>query len=474
MLVVELAVVETALPGDAPAAVEAAHAVGVGAGDQDTGAGGEREYAVGVFEQYHRLDGGLAGQGSMLGRGKVGIGAGVGHGCVEEAQAVLEAEHPAHGVVDTAHRHCALLDQLTQQSAVVPLIRLHGHVDAGVDGHGDGFLFVAGHALARPEIVDVVPVGDNHAVPSRLVLEPAGEQALAGVYGHTVDAGRVDHHCERSGAYAGQIGGKMLLAQVGLAHHGRGAVFAAHGRRVCHIVLDRCGDVGRADVIGVGALEAVNLRGAHAGAEQRVFAEILPHAGPGGIAHQVDCGRVSPRASRGAGLVGRDGGRVARQGGVKGGGHVDILREKRAAGSISRAMILVESVYAGDADAAHRLILNGADDSPPLLGRYGAAGHIEYRADLVLADDSVEHPGLEYHAAVGAAVGNHVDIELCHLADFLVESHAGQRGLYSGLEGLVARDGRSGGRRCQGGHRGRHKHSECLKIHSMVRNLPQR
>lgn len=45
------------------------------------------------------------------------------------------------------------------------VVRVHRHVDAGIDGELDGFLLILGYVVAAIKVVDVRPVSHNHTVP---------------------------------------------------------------------------------------------------------------------------------------------------------------------------------------------------------------------------------------------------------------------------------------------------------------------
>ena len=63
-----------------------------------------------------------------------------------------------------------------ERLAEIAGIRNHRHVNPGVYREFHRTPHVSGDFFARVEIVDVCPVGDNHSVPARFVLEPLSEQ----------------------------------------------------------------------------------------------------------------------------------------------------------------------------------------------------------------------------------------------------------------------------------------------------------
>ena len=244
-----------ALPRDRPATVEAAQRVGVGAGDEDLARRHEGQRTV-VLQQHNALAGGFKGLVGMLLTGKEGEVLPIIIRCIEEARAILQAQHAARGIVDAAHRHLALLHQLLQQGAEVPAVGIHRHVDAGVDGDADGLFLRCSDVVAAPEVHDVGPVGHNHAVPLQVVLQPLRQVLIVGVQGHAVVALRVHHHRERTVAHGLQERGEVLLAHLLRRDVRRRAVLAARRHAVAHVVLHASGHMPTVYVVGVVALKA--------------------------------------------------------------------------------------------------------------------------------------------------------------------------------------------------------------------------
>ncbi len=252
-------------------------------------------------------------------------------------------------------------------------------------------------------------------------------------------------------------------------------------------------------MVGIAALESQHSLAAHLGVQIAVFAVVLPHARPARVAAEVHHGSIGPRNASGLGFIGRDAGAFARQSAVEGGSHVDALGEERASLRVGRAVNLVHAVDAGDAHRLHRLLLDAADDLLPLLRRLRhAGGYVENRADLVGADDRVEHRFVELETVgvfdghdahvdrhhrlprkVGAEVElgrnavffeqpfdiglrrslridsgkgidallEQVDREFAHLAHLLVERHLAQLFFDLAFDLFVARNRRSGSRK---------------------------
>ena len=244
---------------------------------------------------------------------------------LEQAQTDLQAQHAADGIIDAGHRDLALLGQVHDHVHAFRIVRVHDHVDAGIDAQRDSLPLVSRHVVARIEIVDVGPVRHQQAVPVQLLLHPAGEQQRIGMRRDAVDGGGIHHGGEGAGLEALLERAEEFFAQVILSDIGRGAVLSGERHAIAHEVLEAHGTVLQADVIGVAALDGDRLDAGHLGLQVRIFAETLPDTGPARIAAQVHDGREHPRALCGPGLIGH--GPAHRKGivAVEGGTEVDLL-----------------------------------------------------------------------------------------------------------------------------------------------------
>ena len=361
---------------------------------------------------------------------------------VEEVKTVFHSQDAAHGIVDALHAHFALFDELFQQDAEVDAIGVHRHVDTSIDGDADGIFLVFGHMLAREQVVDVCPVGDDHSVPAQVFLQPLREILITGVYGHSVDTGRVDHDGERSCLDGCLEGLEILLAKHLRRHIGGCAVLAGEGGAIGKIVLHTCGHIVFSQVVGVVSLIAVNLGLRHAGVDNGILAEALPDAAPSRVAAEVEHGVVDPRTVAGAALIGCGLGHGLSQRGVERGSQVDGLGEEGSCLRVGDAVVVVKAVDVGNAHALHRLLLNQTDPVLPLVdGGCSGAGRIENGAHLVFRDDGVEHGFVELPFAVGAVAAHDVEVQLKHLTDFLVKGHLGKCFLNLSLQLRIGRDG---------------------------------
>ena len=118
---------------------------------------------------------------------------------------------------------------------------------------------------------------------------------------------------------------------------------------------------------------------------------------------------------------------------------------KRASQGGVCSVVLVEAVDGRDSHNFDRHAIDAGDYLVPLLRRQGYRdGSAEERADLIFRDNVAEL-GLVEHEIVARAGAEHVDGQLGHLADLLVESHFGKNGIDALLEACGARNGRTDG-----------------------------
>ena len=311
---------------------------------------------------------------------------------LEQTETVLHTQHAAYGIVNAAHRNFTLFYQLLQQDAEVPAIRVHAHIDTGVDGQLDGFLLTTGNVVAAIQVNDVSPVSYNHTVPVQVFLQPLGQQFIVGMERQAVVHGRVHHEREGTGFHHLHIGSEVLFAHILLGDGRRCTVFTRHRHTVAHEVFHTGSYVVITHMVGIFTLETQYGFATHFGIDISVFTVILPHARPTRITTQVDYRCIRPRNTSGTGFISRNTGTFTRQGAVKGSRHINALREECTAQGISSSVNLVNAIHTGDADFFHRLVLYAFDDTVPLLrGNGQSVGHIEDRAHFVLTYHAVQH-----------------------------------------------------------------------------------
>ncbi len=176
-----------ALPCIAPSAIETTHSVAIGTSDKDLLALSYWEHAIIVLKQHDALLSALESSLSKCFATEIRIIGPLGVGLVKEAKTHLHAHHARSSVIDAIHAYLALIYEFFQEVAEISAIGIHGHVDSGIDSLADGIFLVGSHFLAFPQIVDVGPVGDDHAVPAQINLEPLGEKLGIGMHRGAVD-----------------------------------------------------------------------------------------------------------------------------------------------------------------------------------------------------------------------------------------------------------------------------------------------
>ena len=415
------------LPRVAPATVQTAHLVGIGAGDENPGCvvRGTRcdgqDVAL-VLQQHHALDGTVEGQLGKLATAELRVVLESLRGVLIESQPFLHPQDATDGIVDAAHGNLSFLDQFLQQDAGIHAVRLHNHVDAGVDGDAEGVLLVAGYHLAGIEVVDVGPVGDDDTVPARLFLQPRGQQFTVGMHGHPVDGSRVDHYRGSPLAERGKERGEVLLTQLRGSDVGRCAVLTRPRGAVAHEVLQRDGNVLLINVLRVAALKTEHLLASHLSTQIAVLAEVLPDTGPAGVAAQVDGGTEGPRYADGPGFIGRRLSTLAGNVAVEGSRDVDVLRKQRTALRVGRAVVLVEAEDTGNADVLHRELLNVGNNLLPLLSsRRTGVRSIQDRTYLILTEQRVGLGTVDVEHALRVVGAEEVGDQLHHLTNLLLQ-----------------------------------------------------
>jgi hypothetical protein len=210
----DVAGAEDALPADAPTAELVGHGVGTGAGDHELGIGRQRQEVALVTQQRDRLLGRL--QGGVPARGDRGVGLARVHvRVVEEPQLKLEPQDPAYGLVDPFDGDQALLYVLRQPGVPAGVVeRCHRHVDAGVDGFGDGAGEIGGDVVVVGKRRNVAEVADDHALEAEALAQLGGEQETRCRSRNVVDRSGVDHDSRGVRVDGAGIGGQEHVLQV--------------------------------------------------------------------------------------------------------------------------------------------------------------------------------------------------------------------------------------------------------------------
>ena len=173
------------------------------------------------------------------------------------------------------------------------------------------------------------------------------------MHGHTVDAGRIDHHGQRACKGSGFEGFEVFLTQHLRRDVSWSAVFARPGSTVGKVVFGACGYIVGPQMVGVVTLIAFDFGFHHAGVHYRVFTEALIDTWPAWVTPQVDNGIVNPRAVGGAAFVGRNLSPTQSQLGIERSREVDRLWKERSLLGVGDAVVVVESVYVGYTQVLH-------------------------------------------------------------------------------------------------------------------------
>ena len=355
------------LPAVRPASVEAAHRVGIRTGKQDFCALGKRQDVAFVLQQHFRFFGSLKSSGSKLLRTELIVFLDVPVRMVEQTQAILQAQYTGYGIIDAAHRYLAFLNQFLQVVAEAHFVRHHRHVDTGIDGNLDGLLLGCCNVVARTQVIDVRPVGHDHAVPVQVFLQPFGQQFTVGMERHAVVYARVYHHRQGSGSYSSQERSKMLFAQIRTGNRRRCTVLARYGNAVTHVVLHAGSHVVFTDMVRVASLKALDRLDTHLSIYIAVFTVILPHTRPARVTSQVDYRCIRPGYAAGLRFVSGNLGTTTHQFTVERCSHIHALREHGSIECVGRSVNLVDTVDTRNTDFLHRFILNLLDGFSPFF-----------------------------------------------------------------------------------------------------------
>ena len=356
----------------------------------------QRQHALVVLQQHHRLAGGFAGQGDGFGGVVLGLGGLlVGIGVFEEPALELHGQNAGHGGVDLSHRDPAFLHQLRQQGIGFAVGQLD--IDAGVHRHHGGVGQAFGHLVAGDQFLDGEIVALDRAAIAPFGAQDVGQQPAAGMRRHTVDlVVRRHDRANRQLGHRALEGREEVLAQGAFGDLGRAHIGAVLGLAVAGHVLEGDEHLVLGQRQGL-ALEAANGGQADLGADVRVFAIGLFDAAPARIAGHVDDGRQSHVGTARAHLLGGHREHLLDQLGIEAGGQGDRLR---IAGGVA-GHIAVQGLVVHQQGNAQAGLFPG-----PLLGGVDVAGGLDGVAALgaVLgAGGGVDHGGGLEAPAVGRA-----------------------------------------------------------------------
>jgi hypothetical protein len=391
---------------------------------------------------------------------------------LEQAELELQLQDPPYRLVDPLGGDQALLHVLDQPGLPAGVVeRRHGHVDAGVNGLGDGAGEVRGDVVVVRQRRHVAVVTDHDALEAEAPAQLVGEQEVGCGGRDVVDGPGVDHDGLRAGVDPARVGGQEDVLQVADRQLRLHPVVAVDRLGVAGEVLDRRRGLQRAL-----ALQPLDVAAAHRRGQGRLLRPGLVVAAPAVVPGQVlDRGEVPGPARR----LERLGGDLAALLGrirVPGRAHPDRVREQRRLERVAEA---VDRVHAEDdrdvqPGVLDRVVLDRIGPLGPACagvvgGVVGAAS--QDRAGEVLDQDVVQAVGLQrivvatgiVAVAVGGIgrVAQPADHDLVHLADLLGQRHPTQQVLDAGGDRRTrvhVAHGRRGGLRAGAGQaRGGHE-----------------
>ena len=181
----------------------------------------------------------------------------------EQAQARFQPQDAADSVIDARHRNQLLIHGGDDILANLRIVRIHNHIDTGVDTGCDGFHPVRGNVLASVKVVDVGPVGHCQSVPSELFLRPFGQIFVARVNRYAVDRCGVNHKGQCSCLHAVFKWSEIFLSQIVRGNVCRRPVFTGCGGTVAEIMLDADCYIFEADMVRVMSLSTYSFSHGH-------------------------------------------------------------------------------------------------------------------------------------------------------------------------------------------------------------------
>ena len=231
------------------------------------------------------------------------------------------------------------------------------------------------------QVLDLGPVGDEHALEAERAAQQLPQQPSRRDDGHVVELVVALHDGERALTDRRAERRHVVLLQHALRQLDRRAVVARLGRRVAHEVLEArrgamrrlLGGGGAADVgVGVGAtrrgdgLNPAHHVHAHLRHDVRVLAEGLVHARPERLRGEAEDRREQPRHASRARVLGGDAAELVGERAIEGSRDVDLLRHHRRIRYIARSVHRVEPEQQRRHARRGRLLLHGAHEAAPL------------------------------------------------------------------------------------------------------------
>ena len=324
------------------------HVVGIGTYQRDAEALLQGKDAV-VFKECRALACGLCGQFEMRFAANLRGGILLEEGMVKQSGLELEGKDAFDGAVHRRHAHAAALHGLLQEGEAVGA---EVHVHACKKGHLARFLLGGSHMVAAGNPVDALQVAHHEAAEVPAVPQHAGEQIRVAGGGDAVDGVVAGHDAEGAVIDGRLESGQDVFFEVSPADMAGTSVVAALGDAVGDEMLQRGDDSLAGSAADHGRC---HLRG-----EVHVLAVGLFHAGPAGLAAEVDDGTVADVPALCGEFTADDGAHLLQQFRIPGSAEADRRGKHRGAdGHVPVGGFLGQEDGNAQARGIHGVVLKG-------------------------------------------------------------------------------------------------------------------
>src|SRR4030095_5640011 len=211
------------------------------------------------------------------------------------------------------------------------------------------------------------------------------------------------------------------LAKIMFGDPCRRAIAARQWKAVPDVMLQARGDVISArDIV---AFETADERRPHHTREIRIFAKRFPKSWPCLVASDIEHWRKTPCNSCRASFHRRDLGGTTHQDRIPRRSHPDLLRKKRRALDVIRAMDRIDAVDHWDLQTrSRRGLLDRPDDPVPMIERDRLIVDVQDRTYAVFDNRLLKLRVVDLYVLIVAAC-DHVDRQLRHLSDLFFDRH---------------------------------------------------
>ena len=175
---------------------------------------------------------------------------------VEKSQSEFHAQYASYGIVDTAHRNFFVFYKLYQGRAESNIVRLHHHINAGIDSCFYSASVISSNVVAIEKVRYVGPVGNDYSVKIQFIFHPFCYQPVVGVGRNAVDNTRV-HHQRESFSFNNRSPERLeeFFTKFPFRNNCRCTIFTGNGHTISHVVLDTSCNIIASNVVVVGSLE---------------------------------------------------------------------------------------------------------------------------------------------------------------------------------------------------------------------------